>query len=283
MTFILSASSGLMKGIRILSDINMKVYIVIVLFMFVAGPAAYIVNLGTESFGHFLTHFFEKSLFTGAAAGDPWPQWWTVFYWANWFAWAAITALFLGRIAYGYSVRAFIIVNFVVPSVFGALWRTIFGGTAIHKQMTEGTLGDILTNQGPESVLYSVLSDVPLSSLVIPFYLFVVFISFVTASDSNISAMGGISSTGVTPESPEAGLFIKVVWGAAIGIISWIMISFAKIDGIKMLSNLGGVPALILGLLTVFALIKVARNPEKYDVASRDQNNEDQEELKKVM
>lgn len=284
-TFIISASSGLMKGIRILSDINMKVYIVIVLFMFIAGPAAYIVNLGTESFGYFLSHFFEKSLFTGAAAGDQWPQWWTVFYWANWFAWAAITALFLGRISYGYSVRAFITVNFVFPSAFGALWMTIFGGTAIHKQMTEGTLGDILTNQGPESVLYAVLSDVPLSSLVIPFYLFVVFISFVTASDSNISAMGGISSTGVTPESPESPMFIKVVWGVAIGVISWIMISFAKIDGIKMLSNLGGIPALILGLLTVFALIKVSRAPEKYDVASRDELNEgrETEELKKVL
>jgi len=282
-TFIISASSGLMKGIRILSDINMKVYIVIVLFLFVAGPAAYIVNLGTESFGNFLSRFFEKSLFTGAAAGDQWPQWWTVFYWANWFAWAAITALFLGRISYGYSVRAFIMVNFVFPSAFGALWMTIFGGTAIHKQMTEGTLGDILANQGPESVLYAVLSDVPFSSLVIPFYLFVVFISFVTASDSNISAMGGISATGITPESPESPMLIKVVWGAAIGIISWIMISFAKIDGIKMLSNLGGVPALIIGLLTVFALIKVARAPEKYDVASREDLSEDQEELEKVI
>ncbi|MFH7819717.1 BCCT family transporter [Neobacillus thermocopriae] len=284
-TFIISASSGLMKGIRILSDINMKVYVVIILFLFVAGPTAYIVNLGTESFGNFLTNFFEKSLFTGAAAEDQWPQWWTVFYWANWFAWAAITALFLGRISYGYTVRAFIMVNFVFPSLFGALWMTIFGGTSIHKQMTEGTLGDILTNQGPESVLYAVLSDVPLSSLVIPFYLFVVFISFVTASDSNISAMGGISSTGITPESPESPMLVKIVWGAAVGAISWIMISFAKIDGIKMLSNLGGVPALILGLLTVFSLIKVARAPEKYDVVSREALNdgEETEELKKVM
>jgi glycine betaine transporter len=282
-TFIISASSGLMKGIRFLSDLNMKVYIVIILFLFVAGPSAYILNLGTESFGNFLTNFFEKSLFTGASSGDQWPQWWTVFYWANWFAWAAITALFLGRISYGYSVRAFIMVNFVFPSAFGAMWMTIFGGTAIHKQMTEGTLGDILNNQGPESVLYAVLGDLPLSSLVIPFYLFVVFISFVTASDSNISAMGGISSTGITPESPESGMMIKIVWGVGVGVISWIMISFAKIDGIKMLSNLGGVPALILGLLTVFALIKVARNPEKYDVASREQNNSNQEDLKKVM
>lgn len=274
-TFVISASSGLMKGIRILSDINMKVYIVVIVFLFIAGPTAFIVNLGAESFGNFLSNFFEKSLFTGAAAGDQWPQWWTVFYWANWFAWAAITALFLGRISYGYSVRAFILVNFGLPSVFGAIWMTIFGGTSIHQQITEGKLGDILTNSGPESVLYAVLSDLPLSSLLIPFYLFIVFISFVTAADSNISAMGGISATGITPESPEPDFKIKVVWGVAVGTISWIMISFAKIDGIKMLSNLGGVPALLLCLLIVAALIKVARAPEKYDVSNRDSENDD--------
>jgi len=265
-TFIVSASSGLMKGIRILSDINMKVYIVIILFMFVTGPTAYILNLGTESFGTYLANFFDKSLFTGAAAGDPWPQWWTVFYWANWFAWAAITALFLGRIAYGYTVKAFILVNFALPALFGGLWMTIFGGTSIHKQMTEGILGSILADKGPESVLYAVLADVPLSSIIIPFYLFIVFISFVTAADSNISAMGGISSSGISPDSPEPSVIIKIVWGLAVGTIGWIMISFAKIDGIKMLSNLGGIPAIILELFVVFALIKVARSPEKYDM-----------------
>jgi choline-glycine betaine transporter len=186
---------------------------------------------------------------------------------------------------YSLVLRAFIIVNFGLPSAFGALWMTIFGGTAIHKQLTEAKLGDILANQGPESVLYAVLSDLPLSTLIIPFYLFIVFISFVTAADSNISAMGGISSTGITPESPEPGMPIKFVWGITIGAISWIMISFAKIDGIKMLSNLGGVPALILGLLIVVSLIKVAKSPEKYDIVSKDQMNEgqDADEFKKVI
>lgn len=268
-TFTISASTGLMKGIRILSNINMNVYIIIVLFIFITGPMTFIVNLGTESFGHYLTNFFEKSLFTGAAAGDMWPKWWTVFYWANWFAWAAITAMFLGRIGYGYTVRTFIVVNFVFPSIFGALWMTIFGGTAIHKQLTDGTLGDILNNFGAESVLYAVLADVPLSMIVIPFYLFIVFISFVTASDSNISAMGGISSHGISPESQEAHNIIKVMWGTAVGIIAWVMLSFAKIDGIKILSNLGGIPALILCLAIVGSLLKVAYNPAKYDVTEQ--------------
>lgn len=264
-TFVVSAASGLMKGIRILSDLNMKVYIIIILFIFVAGPSGFIINLGVESFGHYVTHFFEKSLFTGAASGDQWPQWWTVFYWANWFAWAAITALFLGRIGYGYTVRTFIIVNFAFPSFFGGLWMTIFGGTTIHRLITDTKIADVFTTSGPETALYAILAEVPLSAIVIPFYLFIVFISFVTAADSNISAMGGISSTGITPDSPEPSIAIKVIWGISIAVIAWMMISFAEIDGIKMLSNLGGLPAMILCLLIAVSLLKVAYNPKKYD------------------
>ena len=105
------------------------------------------------------------------------------------------------------------------------------------------------------------------------------FISFVTAADSNISAMGGISSTGISPDSPEPSLMSKIVWGASVGIIAWAMISFAKIDGIKMLSNLGGVPAIILELFVVFALMKVARSPEKYDVTITTETSEEQKKV----
>ncbi|WP_374055843.1 BCCT family transporter [Rossellomorea sp. FM04394] len=264
-TFVISASTGLMKGIRILSDINMKAFIAIIIFVFIVGPTAYIVNLGTESFGHYLTHFFEKSLFTGASAGDPWPQWWTTFYWASWFAWALIIALFLGRIAYGYKVKTVILVNFVLPAAFGAIWMSVFGGTAINMQMTGLGLSEIITTNGPESVLYAVFSELPLAKFIIPFFVFIVFITFVTACDSNIAAMSGISSSGISPESPEPGIMIKVVWGVVVSIISWTMISFANLDGVKMLNNLGGVPALFLEMFVFAALIKIARNPQKYD------------------
>lgn len=266
LAFVISASTGLMRGIKILSDLNFKVYIVIILFIFFVGSSSsFIINLGVESFGNYLSNFFKMSLFTGVAAGDQWPQWWTVFYWANWFAWATITALFLGRIAFGYSVRMFIVVNFALPAFFGGLWMTIFGGTTVHKLLTDTTIADIFNTEGPETALYAILSDVPLSMIVIPFYLFIVFISFVTASDSNVSAMAGISSTGVTPESPEPSVALKVAWGVAVSVIAWMMISFAQIDGIKMLSNLGGLPAMIMCLFIVVALLKVAMNPQKYD------------------
>ncbi|MDW4510014.1 BCCT family transporter [Priestia megaterium] len=284
-TFILSASSGLMKGIRILSDINMKAFYGIAIFIFIVGPSSYILNLGTESAGNYFTHFFEKSLFTGAAAGDTWPQSWTTFYWASWFSWAAITALFLGRIAYGYKVKTMILVNFILPAFFGGVWMTIFGGTSIHMQMTGGKLADIMAQNGPEAVLYAVFAALPFAKFVIPFYLFIVFISFVTAADSNMEAMGGISSSGISPQSPSPGIMIKVVWGVTVSLVGWVMISFAKLDGIKMLANLGGVPALFLGIGVLIALVKIAQNPAKYDRTTKVDKNaaiKDADETKAV-
>lgn len=264
-TFLISAATGLMRGIRILSDINMKAYYVILLFVFLAGPTAFILSAGTESLGNYLSGFFQKSLFTGAIAGDDWPKWWTTFYWASWFAWALILSLFLGRLTYGYKVKTVIIVNFVVPALFGIIWMSIFGGTAIHMDLENLGLTKSLNELGPESVIFAFFSQLPLTGVIIPFFLFIFFISFVTACDSNIAAMSGISSEGITPETPEAGLATKVLWGVAVATISWTMISFASLDGVKMLNNLGGVPALFLEFVVLWSLIKISMNPYKYD------------------
>ena len=99
------------------------------------------------------------------------------------------------------------------------------------------------------------------------------FLSFVTAADSNTSAMGGLSSTGISPESPEPGILIKIVWGTTIGLLAWIMITFTRTEGVKddglngirMLSNLGGLPALFLCIGATICAIMVAWNPKKYD------------------
>ncbi|WNF38427.1 BCCT family transporter [Bacillaceae bacterium IKA-2] len=274
-TFVISASTGLMKGIRVLSNINMRVFVIITIFVFIVGPTTYILNLSTESLGVYLSNFFEKSLFTGGASGDLWPQWWTTFYWASWFAWALVISLFLGRIAYGYKVKTVILVNFVLPAAFGVIWMSVFGGTAISMQMAGGALSEVMANNGPEAVIYAVFAALPLSKIVIPFFIFIVFITFVTACDSNIAAMSGISSTGITPESPEPGIMIKVIWGVTVSIISWTMISFANIDGVKMLNNLGGVPALFLSFLVFGSLIKIMIAPHKYDKTEQEDKTDD--------
>ncbi|MGH4140040.1 BCCT family transporter [Clostridium sp.] len=272
--FIISSGTGLFKGIKILSDINVYIYYIIIGAIILLGPTVYMFSLGTEAFGGFLTNFFGKALFTGAAASDTWASGWTTFYWSNWMAWAPVTAVFLARISYGYTVKEVITMNFIIPSVFSAIWMTVLGGTAINFQMTgKVDILKIMNEQGSAAAGYAVLDNLPFSKLLIAIYLIAVFISFITATDSTTNAMASICTSGITDGKQEAPLSIKVIWGVIVGAVSLIFISTLGIDGIKMLSYLGGFPALFLGIMSIISLSYIMKNPRKFDIYSQKDKN----------
>ena len=261
--FAISAASGLMKGIRILSDLNLKIFMALAAFVLVFGPTQFILSFGTEAFGEYLVNLPGRSLFNGSG-GDPWPQQWTIFYWSNWLAWAPVSALFLGRIGYGYTVREFISMNLFFPATFVAGWMAIFSGTALHMEMVQNAGVQALIPNNSEQIVYELFGTLPIAGMVVAFFVGTAFLSYVTSADSNTAAMGGISSSGMSPESPEPGTFVKLAWGVTIGIIAWVMVSYAGIDGVKSISKLGGLPALLLVLAVTAAVIRIAVNPGKY-------------------
>jgi glycine betaine transporter len=122
-----------------------------------------------------------------------------------------------------------------------------------------------LDKNGVEAVLYAFLEHFPLIRIVVPVFLFTAFISFVSTADSNLSAMSGISSAGISEETPESSTVIKIAWGATIGVVAWIMASSTHLKGVQMLSSLGGLPAMFLCLGVAFCAIRVMLNPARYD------------------
>lgn len=262
-TFVFSAASGLHKGIARFSTINAYLLLVLGLFVFAFGPSIFLLSFGTQGIGSYLGNFFELSLFTGAASDDGWPQSWSVFNWSVWFAWAPIAALFLGKIGRGYSVREYIQINLFFPALFAIFWISIFSGIAIYMDLTQaGALNSVLSNEGPEKLLYYVFNQLPLSQVMTFVLILVAFISYVTAADSNTDAIGNLCTAGFDADSEEkAGLGVKILWGTVIGIVSWTMVSFVGIDGIKMLSNLGGLPAAVIVLATSLTLCKWLKTP----------------------
>lgn len=272
--FIISSGTGLMKGIRILSDFNVYLYYVIIAALLILGPSVYFFSLGTEAFGGFLDNMFSKALFTGAAAGDTWASGWTMFYWSNWMAWAPVAAVFLARIAYGYRIKEVVMMNFVIPGIFSTVWMTILSGTTINFQLTGrvDVLG-IMNEQGSGAAAYAVLGALPLSGIIIGIYLVAVMISFITATDSTTNAMASICTTGISDGSTEAPLWIKLTWGIIIGTLSLIFITTLGLDGIKMLSYLGGFPALFLGILSIVSLFLVMKKPSKYSVLTDEEQD----------
>ncbi|WP_277811472.1 BCCT family transporter [Chromohalobacter canadensis] len=264
-TFVISAASGLQKGIARLSSLNAILLLILGVFIFVVGPTSFMLSLGVESFGVYLDNFFTKSLFTGAAGEDQWPQWWSIFYWAVWFAWAPMAALFLGKISRGYTVREFLRVNLFYPALFASAWVIIFSGAALYFQAHTGVdLHAILNDRGVENVLYELFRQMPFADVWIPLLLFIAYISYVTAADSQTDAIGNLCTRGLTADSDlNTGVSMKVLWGVIVGIVSWVMVSFVGIDGIKMLSNLGGLPALIIVLLATGSLWRWLKHPER--------------------
>ncbi|MCG8307844.1 MAG: BCCT family transporter [Cytophagales bacterium] len=257
-TFTVSAASGLLKGIRILSGINVSIFIIISLFVFAAGPTSFIIDNAWGGIKHFAVNFVPHSLSTGAYGDKKWMHSWTTFYWANWMAWAPITALFLGRISYGYTVRQFILFNWLIPAFFGILWMSIFSGFSIflevHKQ---AGLLPILYEKGPDVIIYQIFEHLPFAGLLSGLFLFTVFLSYVTAADSNTEAMSSISTRGINPTTTNAPKSIKFSWGILIGLVAWVMVSYSGVDGVRILSNLGGLPSLFLMVVLCLLTIKL--------------------------
>lgn len=278
--FLISSASGLKKGIKTLSSVNMYVYWVILAIVLLFGPFSYVLNLGTEALGGYIGGFFQKSFMTGAAANDMWPQWWTTFYWANWMAWAPVAACFLGRVAYGHTVKEVVTYTLIWPAIFGVVWMTLFSGAAIYLQVNGIVdLVGLLNSGNSQAIPYAVLEYFPLAKIIIPFFFFITFISFVTAADSTTNAMASLSSEGITQEDEEAPFWIKAVWGIGIGVISLVMLKAAGINGIKMLSNLGGAPATIFEALAFISVVMIAKNPKKYSALEEDRVEDSVEEV----
>lgn len=252
LAYVASSLSGLQRGIKILSDINIRFFFFLCAFILLTGPTLAILQLGLESVGVYMRDFLPRSMGLGGENGllwnDQWTLDWTVFFFANWLAWAPITALFLGRISVGYTVREFLTFNLVLPAFFGMVWMTVFGGAAILINETDGgTLAAALQSDGPEAVIYVLLAALPLAGVMVVGFIATTFISFVTAMDSNTHSIAGVCLKPGAPDglSGKPAVAVKIFWGVLIGAVSWVMTATNGIDGIRLLVNIGGVPGLI--------------------------------------
>jgi len=258
LAFVASAVSGLQRGIRILSTVNIIGFILLAVFVFAFLPIGDTLSLAGRAFVDYLVTFPQRNFGLDPGISTEWSHDWTVFYWANWYAWAPISALFLGRLARGYTVRQFILVNFVGTAVFSIFWMVIFGGGSLVVDAEAGALSAALAAEGPEAVGYALLAELPLAQLSSAVFLLLVFLSYVTAADSNVSAMSALCVVGIRPDNAEAPLVIKIIWGLIIGLLAWTMVSYAGLDGIRLISTLGGFPAMLLILLAGLGLLRLA-------------------------
>lgn len=258
---VISAISGIKKGITLLSNINVGIYIFILLFILCFGGTLFIVSFGIEGAGEFLDTFFSGALFTGVLEHDPWTKNWTMYYFGNWMAWTPITAVFLGQISYGRTIREIIKMNLLLTALFSVLWFMIISGATVNILFNTPGCGLVEAYQlGYENVIYQLFKNLPMAELMVPVYLAAVLISFVTAADSSTVAITNLCCRQSESETVDSPAYLKVVWGVIVGIVTWIMMGIGDgLTGIKMLSNIGGLAAMFLIIGVIASAVVLIR------------------------
>lgn len=257
LAYTATSISGLNKGILWLGDKNSWFFMFLLVFLLVVGPGAYIGNLFTQSFGSYINHFIESMTFTAPFAdSELWPQWWDMYWWIDWLCYGAIMGLFLVRLGYGRTLKEFVFVNWIMPSVFGFIWFSIFGGTVLYGQLYQGIdYYGLYQQKGAEAMTLAVFEHVPFSAVLRPFMLLIIAISFVTLANSMISTISSMSVRG-SSESEEAPFWLKLVWGVIIAASSLVFTLTGGVDGIKFVKVFSGFPIVIVGWLVVVGFLR---------------------------
>ena len=248
--FVISAVSGVARGIRYLSSTNMALAFLLALFVFLAGPTVLLLDLVPAVFSTYLQEYLWMTGQTGAWGEDStaFAGTWTVFYWAWWLSWSPFVGMFIAKISRGRTLRQFVTVVLLVPSSMCVLWFVVLGGTAMHLQRT-GT--DLAGTGGQEDLLFGLLDALPLAGITSVLAMVVIAIFFVTSADSAAIVMGTLSQRG----RPEPNRSIVAFWGLCLGGIAVVMMLVGGDGALTGMQNLVTVSALPFAVIVAFLMI----------------------------
>ncbi|MFJ9797675.1 BCCT family transporter [Streptomyces sp. NPDC101145] len=258
--FVVSAVSGVERGIQWLSNTNMVLAAVLALFLFVAGPTILVLDLIPTSlaayFDELPTLVGRTEASTGGGGVADWLSSWTVFYWAWWISWTPFVGMFIARISRGRTIRQFIGGVILVPSTVSLLWFAVFGGTAMRLK-ERGGLGDAPT---PEAQLFGVLQEFPIAGVMSLLVMILVGIFFISGADAASIVMGTLSQKGTF----EPARFVVVFWGVVTGGVAAVMLLVGEgkgdaLAGLQQLTILVAAPFVLVMIGMCWALMKDLR------------------------
>ena len=260
---IFSAISGVGKGVKILSELNLTLAFCLLIFVLVAGPTLYLLSAFSDNIGTYLSNLVQLSFKTYVYEQEHtgWFSGWTILYWAWWCSWAPFVGLFIARISRGRTIREFIFGVLVIPSMFGILWFTVFGNTAIWLNDGEaaGTLGQMISS--PETLLFKFLDYLPLSGVTGLVSLVVISLFFITSADSGIYVLNNIASRDKSLAAPR---WQAVMWGVLMSVVAIVLMQSGGLANLQAMTLLVALPFAMLMLLMCFSLWKGLSADKKY-------------------
>jgi len=247
-----SVVAGLDKGVKRLSELNMGLAGLLMLFVIVAGPTWVIFSTMGNAVIDYARHLPALSNWIGRD-DDAFFHGWTTFYWAWWIAWSPFVGMFIARVSYGRTVREFITWVLLIPTLIGIIWMSTFGGTALDQLITTGYMG--VANAVPELALFKMLEQLPFTGIVSTVSVFLIAIFFVTSADSGSLVMDIITAGGKL-DAPTAQ---RVFWCLLAGMVAIALMLGGGLASLQAMTICVGLPFGVVLLLMCVGLLKGLR------------------------
>ncbi|WP_417543164.1 BCCT family transporter [Marinobacter sp.] len=255
----ISVVTGLNRGIRLLSELNMRLTMVILGLFLVFGPTAYLLGALMTNFGDYVVHAVELGFWVDPDPESQWQGWWTIFYWGWWISWTPFVGIFIARISKGRTVREFILGVLIAPTLLAIIWITIFGNTAMFIELF-GSGGVVeAVNADTTMALFKTIELMTDSSLVVTLMASICTIMlvtyFVTSADSATLVVCTLISMGDT--NPLARY--RVFWGAAIGAVAAVLLLAGGLGALQTATVVAALPFSVILIMAIYGFFKSLR------------------------
>ncbi len=272
---IWSVVSGVDKGIRILSELNMWMALSVIAFMIIFGPTLFLLGFFLESVGDYLANVIPLSLWNDSTEGGDWQGWWTAFYWAWWISWAPFVSMFIARISKGRTIREFIVGVLLIPTILGMIWLTAFGGTALWIELfhtVTNEAGEVVAAVGQAGIVAAVKADVTqalyttfglmdagiVGSIFTVIATVLIATFFVTSSDSGTLVITTILSDG--DEQPP--IKHRVFWGMTEAAVAAVLILAGGLGALQTAAIATALPFSVIILMMMWGFVKALQEED---------------------
>ena len=254
-SYMVSASSGLNKGIRYLGNFNLAMAIGLLAFIFAVGPKVFILESFTLAIGDYITNFIQYSLRLQPYQGGTWVRDWTIFYWAWTISWSPFVGAFVARVSKGRTIREFIAGVMVIPPIFACMWVATLGGTALHSDLNNGTNIAAAVDADVTSAIFETFQFVPFSTLISALSILLIFTFLVTSGDSATYILASMTTKG----SLFPPLAVKMIWGFLISAIAAVLLYAGGLEALQSASLVSALPFTLFLLLLIFSMTKLLK------------------------
>lgn len=248
----ISVVMGVDKGVRVLSEWNMRIAVLFLLVVLILGPTIFIFKSFVQNTGNYLSGFLEIATWTESYSDSNWQNTWTVFYWGWWIAWSSFVGMFIARISKGRTVREFILGVLIVPSIVTFFWISAFGSTAVHQALFGDDTIVNAVNDNVATALFVFLEDYPFAFVLNVIAIILIAGFFVTSSDSGSLVVDNLTSGGKI----DAPVGQRVFWAVGEGSVAAVLLLGGGLQALQTATIVTGLPFAVILIIMCFSLYK---------------------------